>query len=136
MKQEIFDALNSGVWMHAGARDVPEASEVLTACADLCHRYNTLVPSMTDARRELLEQLLGSIGESSVINQPFRCDFGFNIHIGRNFVGNFNLSILDEATVTIGDNVLIGPGAPSPPLPTPCCPISVPRVSCRHDPSR
>lgn len=111
MKQEIIDALNSGVWMHAGARDVPEASEALTTCADLCHRYNTLVPSMTDARRGLLEQLLGSIGEGVVINQPFRCDFGFNIHIGRNFVGNFNLSILDEATVTIGDNVLIGPGS-------------------------
>lgn len=97
--------------MHAGARDVPEAAEALTACADLCRRYNSLAPSMADARRKLLNQLLGSIGEGSVINQPFRCDFGFNIHIGRNFVGNFNLTILDEATVTIGDNVLIGPGS-------------------------
>lgn len=111
MRKEIFEALNGGVWMYAGARDLPEASEALTACADLCHRFNNMLPSMRKERMELLHRLLGGIGEGSVINAPFHCDFGFNIRIGRNFVGNFNLTILDEADVTIGDNVLIGPGS-------------------------
>lgn len=44
-----------------------------------------------------------------MLHSPFRCDFGFNIHIGENFIGNFNLAILDEADVTIGNNVFIGP---------------------------
>ena len=57
----------------------------------------------------MISSLLGSVGDGVVIHSPFRCDLGFNIHIGRNFVGNFNLSILDEAEVRIGDNVFIGP---------------------------
>lgn len=43
------------------------------------------------------------------MNQPFRCDYGCNIHVGDNFFANFNFTVLDEAAVTIGNNVLIGP---------------------------
>lgn len=105
----IFDILNDGVWLHAGAKDFPEVTEALRKCADMCHEINSIHPSMTDERAALLHGLLGSVGERFVINPPFRCDFGFNIHIGENFIGNFNLTILDEAKVTIGDNVMIGP---------------------------
>ncbi len=43
------------------------------------------------------------------IEAPFRRDYGPNIHLGRNFYANFNFSVLDEADVTIGDHVFIGP---------------------------
>lgn len=109
MKKEIFDLLNRGLWLHAGANDLPEVTELLRKCADTCHEINSLRPSMTEQRAGLFRSLLGSVGERFVIHSPFRCDFGFNIRIGDNFVGNFNLAILDEAKVTIGDNVMIGP---------------------------
>lgn len=109
MNTDIFELLNDGVWAHAGANDFPEVSEKLEKCADMCYELNSLRPSMTERRRALAEELLGSVGENFVLHSPFRCDFGFNIHIGDNFVGNFNLSILDEASVVIGDNVMIGP---------------------------
>lgn len=109
MIPDIFKLLNEGAWMHAGANDLPEVSELLRKCADTCHAINALRPSMTGQRAELFRGLLGSVGEKFVIHSPFRCDFGFNIRIGENFMGNFNLSILDEAEVTIGDNVMIGP---------------------------
>ena len=53
--------------------------------------------------------LIGKIEEPFDIHSPFHCDFGTNITIGPNFVGNYNLTILDEAHVTIGSNVFIGP---------------------------
>lgn len=109
MKQNIFRLLNDGAWLHAGADDLPEVTDLLQRCADTCHEINSLRPSMAGQRDELFRALLGSVGERFVIHSPFRCDFGFNIRIGENFVGNFNLSILDEAEVTIGDNVMIGP---------------------------
>lgn len=109
MNTDIFELLNNGEWVRAGAKDSPEVSEKLVRCADKCHELNSLRPSMTERRRAIVEELLGSIGENFVLHSPFRCDFGFNIHIGDNFVGNFNLSILDEASVVIGDNVMIGP---------------------------
>ena len=51
----------------------------------------------------------GGIGASFVLHSPFRCDFGTQITIGDHFTGNFNLTILDEAPVHIGDHVFIGP---------------------------
>lgn len=39
----------------------------------------------------------------------FHCDYGANITVGENFYANFNLVILDDAPVTIGDNVLLAP---------------------------
>lgn len=107
---DILDYLNKGKWIKAGAKDLPEIAALLQQCADLCHRYNTLPNTSTEADREkLLRQILGSFEERIVLHPPFRCDFGFNIKIGKNFMGNFNLTILDEARVTIGDNVMVGP---------------------------
>lgn len=57
----------------------------------------------------ILKSLLRSSGNNIIINQPFRCDYGCNISVGENFMANFNLTILDEALVTIGNNVFIGP---------------------------
>ena len=57
----------------------------------------------------LLRQLFASIGDRSVIEPPFHCDCGSNIHIGEHFYANCGCVILDEDTVTIGDNVQLGP---------------------------
>lgn len=71
--------------------------------------FNNLHPDETERMQTLLRGLLGSCGERLHVNQPFRCDYGCNIHVGENFFANFNLTILDEAEVRIGDNAFIGP---------------------------
>ena len=109
MEVNIFKKLNSGVWLNAGASDSPEVSAKLQKSADICYEINNTRPSDKGTREALIRSLFGSIGKTFVIHPPFRCDFGFNIHIGENFIGNFNLSILDEAEVLIGNNVMIGP---------------------------
>lgn len=78
-------------------------------CKALCHKYNTLSPNMVGARLEILKRILGKTKSIFLIEQPFMCDYGFNIKIGENFYANHNLIILDEAEVTFGDNVLVGP---------------------------
>lgn len=79
------------------------------ACKDLCHEYNSLRPSETVGREELLIKLLGKTKGSFLIEQPFYCDYGYNIEIGENFYANVNCVILDGAKVTFGDNVFIAP---------------------------
>lgn len=103
---EKLELLRQGKWLNGFD---PEYTPLLEHCAGECHRLNMLPPSATAERKELLSRLLGRVGENVLIHSPFRCDFGFNIEIGDNFVGNFGLSILDEARVVIGDNVFIGP---------------------------
>lgn len=78
-------------------------------CKELCHDFNALRPKDMEARSALLHKILGSISGNILIEQPFHCDYGYNIHVGDNFYANHNLVILDEAPVTFGDNVFIAP---------------------------
>jgi len=72
--------------------------------------YNALRPSEMEKMRAILKELLGGIGDDEIIiNQPFRCDYGRQISVGKRFFANFNFTVLDEARVTIGDDCFIGP---------------------------
>lgn len=75
----------------------------------LCHNFNLLDPIKIKKREKLLQEIIGKIGENFVIEQPFHCDYGYFITIGKNFYANYNLTILDTEKVEIGDNVFIGP---------------------------
>ena len=72
--------------------------------------YNALRPSETQKMLSILKGLLGHIGDDDItINQPFRCDYGKQISVGKRFFANFNFTVLDEARVTIGDDCFMGP---------------------------
>ncbi|MDY3268691.1 MAG: sugar O-acetyltransferase [Phocaeicola sp.] len=78
-------------------------------CKDICYEYNSLRPSMKKEREKIIRKLFGRTGKSFLIEQPFFCDYGYNIEIGENFYMNVNCVILDGAKVVFGDNVFIAP---------------------------
>lgn len=78
-------------------------------CKNLCHIYNNLMPDKTEDRNTIIKEIIGKTKNTFLIEQPFYCDYGYNIEIGENFYSNHNLVILDPAKVTFGDNVFIGP---------------------------
>lgn len=78
-------------------------------CKDLCYKYNHLLPSESKSREELIVRLFGKTGRNFLIEQPFYCDYGYNIEIGENFYANVNCVVLDGAKVTFGDNVFVAP---------------------------
>lgn len=78
-------------------------------CSDLCFEYNHTRPSDLRQREQIIQKLLGSTKGAFFIEQPFKCDYGYNIHIGENFYTNTNCVILDAAKVSFGDNVFIAP---------------------------
>ena len=88
----------------------PELLAELLAVKDIIHRYNAITPSHGEELRAVLKGLLGHVGDDGIIvNQPFYCDYGKQISVGRRFFANFNFTVLDEARVTIGDDCFIGP---------------------------
>ncbi len=87
----------------------PEFLRRLEVTRDILFRLNSLPPSDKAGADALLRSLLGSCGGQLHVNQPFRCDYGCNIHVGDNFFANFNLTVLDEAEVRFGRNVFVGP---------------------------
>ena len=87
----------------------PQLREERMRSKKLCRAYNDLQPDDIDGRKALLTELLGATGKEFYIEQPFYCDYGYNITLGENFYSNVNLVILDCAKVTFGDNVFIAP---------------------------
>ncbi|HBX45775.1 sugar O-acetyltransferase [Limibacterium fermenti] len=78
-------------------------------CKDRCLEYNQTKSSDIKRRKELLKQLVPNSKENISIEPPFWCDYGYNIEFGNTIFVNHNLVILDEAKVTLGDNIFIGP---------------------------
>lgn len=87
----------------------PGLREELNKVKDLCREYNRLRPTCLRERNAMLQRMLGKADGDTFINQPFLCDYGRHIRVGRRFFANFNLTVLDEACVTIGDDCFIGP---------------------------
>ena len=82
----------------------------LNTVKEVIHDYNMMRPSDNAGRLKLLKSLLGHIADDEIIiNQPFYCDYGKQISVGKRFFANFHFTVLDEAKVTIGDDCFIGP---------------------------
>ena len=75
-----------------------------------CAKLNAVDPLDAAGREAAARELLGSAGDELDIQPGFHCDNGKNIHVGRRFTANFNVTILDGATVTFGDYCMVGPG--------------------------
>lgn len=99
--------------MSAGLPYRPADEELASArlrARRLIKRYNATEPDAFDERTKLLHELLGSCADTPFIEPDFRCDYGFNIHVGSSFYANFNCVILDVCPVFIGNNVMLAPG--------------------------
>jgi maltose O-acetyltransferase len=81
-----------------------------TRAKQLLHRLNVTEYLLTDAARQILAELLPHAGQNLYIEPPFHCDYGSHIYCGDNVYFNVNCVVLDAAKVTIGSNVLFGPG--------------------------
>lgn len=73
----------------------------------LINKFNT---ELIENPNEILKDLLGNVEEGVWIEKPFFCDYGKHISIGKNTFINYNCTLLDCNKITIGKNVLIGPG--------------------------
>lgn len=76
---------------------------------ELCFQYNQTDP-MNEARREkLIRELLGGVGRMPWMEAPIHFSYGCNTTVGDNFYSNFNLTIVDDGRVTIGNGVMCAP---------------------------
>ena len=87
----------------------PDLARERDRAAVLTARYNATAGDDHEGRDRLLRELLGSVGSGTVIRPPFRCDYGYQTHIGARTFANWGLIALDVARITIGDDVQIGP---------------------------
>ena len=99
--------------MHHGelyCADDPALAQAQTAALDKLFQYNQLPPSKQKEKQMLLKSMFASIGENCYIETPFHANWGGKfVHMGKNVYANFNLTLVDDSTITIGDYVQFGP---------------------------
>ncbi|MFJ8267476.1 maltose acetyltransferase domain-containing protein [Peribacillus asahii] len=106
MKTEKEKMLNGELY-HAAD---PELLQERLNARRFTRLYNQTMETDDNKRTELLKELFGSTGENLYIEPTFRCDYGYNIHVGENFYANFDCVFLDVCEIRIGDNCMIAPG--------------------------
>jgi maltose O-acetyltransferase len=87
----------------------PELLAMYHRARDLLATFARIPSFNTEEKREVLLKLFGSLGRGTWIEAPFYCDYGVNINVGSDCFINANCVFLDCNTITIGNNVLIGP---------------------------
>lgn len=87
----------------------PQVAARKADSAKLCAEFNQLPPTDPAAQTKKAKEILGSHGERVSMQAPIYFDNGKNIHVGEDFLSNYNLTILDIAPVNIGSHVMIGP---------------------------
>ncbi|MGW9103554.1 maltose acetyltransferase domain-containing protein [Priestia megaterium] len=106
MKTEKQKMLNGELYLASDKELVKERENARR----LTRLYNQTGETETIKRKELLEELFGSISKNISIEPTFHCDYGYNIHVGENFYANFDCIFLDVCEIKIGDNCFIAPG--------------------------
>ena len=87
----------------------PQTLALIAKARELARRYAQTDYSDAEAKRSILTELLGKIGDRVEIDAPFRCDYGKNIFICSDVIINMNCTFVDNSPITIGDRVLIAP---------------------------
>lgn len=75
----------------------------------LTRLFNATLEDELEKRTAILKELFGSTGEHIYIEPTFRCDYGFNIHVGDAFYANYDCLMVDVCKITIGSHVMLGP---------------------------
>lgn len=87
----------------------PDLVAIKLRCHNLCSEYNKTFEDEKEKRTEIVKQIFAAFGEGSFVQGPIAIHYGTHTKIGKNFFGNFNLTIQDDAPVTIGDRCNFGP---------------------------
>jgi maltose O-acetyltransferase len=85
------------------------ASELSQLRDDAFKLLQKINQSQFNKAKPYVEKLLFTLGENSIVCPPFQCEYGQSISIGRNCFLNMGITMLDNAPIRIGSNVLVGP---------------------------
>jgi len=79
-------------------------------CMEKLYDYNMTRPHEWEKRQALLKEMLAEVGEDCYIEPPLRANWGgHHLHLGNQVYANFNLTLVDDCDIYIGDHTMIGP---------------------------
>lgn len=99
--------------LHSGDIYYPSDDEIMKEqllCLDKLYDFNMTRPTELDKREVMLKEMFAEIGEGCYIEPPLRANWGGkHVHFGKMVYANFNLTLVDDTHIYVGDYTLIGP---------------------------
>lgn len=99
--------------MHATMLYDPADGDIVeeqTACLDRLYDFNHTRPTEQEKRQALMKEMFAEIGENCYIEPPFHANWGGkHVHFGKNVYANFNLTMVDDTHIYVGDYTLFAP---------------------------
>lgn len=88
----------------------PEIAAEQLLCLDRLYTFNATRPTEQDKRQELLRTMFAEIGSDCYIEPPFHANWGGkHVHFGNQVYANFNLTLVDDTHIYVGDHTMFGP---------------------------
>lgn len=78
-------------------------------CHERLYDFNQTRPMQRELREKLLRELLAEVGENCYVEPPLHANWGCHTHFGNNVYANFNLTLVDDTDIYVGDSVMFGP---------------------------
>ncbi len=99
--------------MHSTALYLPNDEALVeeqTRCLDRLYDFNHTRPTEGAKRMAMLREMFAEIGEGCYIESPLHANFGGKfVHFGKNVYANFNLTLVDDTHIYVGDCTMFGP---------------------------
>lgn len=99
--------------LHSGEIYFPNDEEIMREqmlCLEKLYDYNQTRPSQAGRREALLKEMFARIGEACYIEPPLHTNFGGkHVRFGHHVYANFNLTLVDDTYIDVGDYTMIGP---------------------------
>lgn len=99
--------------MTSGDLYLPDGEEIMSEqlqCLDKQYDYNQTRPTESDKREALLKEMFAEIGENCYIEPPLHANWGGKrCHFGKNVYANFNLTLVDDTHIYVGDYTMLAP---------------------------
>ena len=99
--------------MHTGELYLPYDKEIFakqTECLDKLYDFNQTRPTELEKRGKMLKDMFAEIGENCYIEPPFHANWGGkHVRFGNNIYANFNLTLVDDTHIYVGDCTMFGP---------------------------
>ena len=99
--------------LHSGELYLPGDEAIMeeqTRCLEKLYDFNATRPSEGEKREAMLKEMFAEIGEGCYIEPPLHANWaGRHVHFGKFVYANFNLTLVDDTHIYVGDYTLLGP---------------------------
>jgi galactoside O-acetyltransferase len=112
--------------LHSEQLYLPGDEDILheqMTCRRLLHQFNRIPPSRINKKTRIMQKMFAEVGEGCYIEAPLYANWGGrHVHLGKNIYANFNLTLVDDTHIYVGDNTMFAPNVILATAGHPICP--------------